>query len=118
MHGLRHLLALGAALVVGGVTIVGTAHAQTPGYYAAVPAQAPTKASLITRETLWKLRGTTYVADRAPDRDTTLCAAVAKSAGALTSFTVAGKAYDADQLAKCNGHAKGGLGGAAVAQAR
>lgn len=119
MRELRQLLTLGAALVVGG-TMIGatTANAQTPGYYTAVPAQAPTRATLVTRETPWTLRGNAYVAARAPERDATLCAAVARSAGQLSSFTVAGKAYDADRLAKCNANARGADGGTAVAQAR
>lgn len=105
--------ALAAALVVGAAA----AQAQT-GYYVAVPAQQPTRTALVTRETPWTLRGNAYVANRAPERDAALCDAVARSTGALTSFTVTGKAYDADQLAKCNAHAKGGIGGTAVAQAR
>lgn len=119
MTHLRQLVTLAAALVVGGTMIGGTAaHAQSTGYYIAVPATPPTRTSLVTRETPWSLKGNAYVAARAPERDATLCAAVARSTGALSSFTVAGKAYDMDQLAKCNGHAKGGSGGATVAQAR
>jgi hypothetical protein len=33
---------------------------------------------------------------------------VVRQVGALTSFTVAGTAYDADQLARCNAKAKKG----------
>ena len=120
MTHLRQLVTLAAALVVGGTMIGGTtAHAQTAGgYYVAVPAGQPAKQTLVTRETLWKLRGNAYVAARAPERDTFLCSAVVRDAGALSSFTVGGQAFDADQLAKCNAKARGAASGAAVAQAR
>ena len=119
MRHLGHLFVLAAATIVGGSMIAGTAHAQTSaGYYVAVPAAQPTRATLVTRETPWKLNGNAYVAARAPERDTTLCDAVARSAGQLSSFTVGGKAYDADQLARCNAHARGGDAAAGVAVAR
>lgn len=115
----RQFVTLAAALVVGG-TLVGatTAHAQAPGYYVAVPAAAPAKQTLVTRETLWKLHGDRYVAARAPEREAFLCSAVVRNAGALTSFTAGGQAFDADQLANCNAKAKPATGGATVAQAR
>jgi hypothetical protein len=114
----RHLIPAFAALTVAGAMVGATAaHAQTGAYYVAVPAQQPTRASLVTRETPWSLRGNAYVAARAPERDATLCDAVARSTGALASFSVDGRAYDADALAKCNAHAKGGAGGATAAVA-
>ena len=118
MRHLRNLLAFGAALVVGGTLIGATAAQAQAGYYVAVPVQQPTKATLITRETLWTLRSNAYVASRAPDRDALTCDALARSTGALSAFSVAGKAFDADELAKCNAHAKGGAAGPAVARAR
>lgn len=120
MRHFRHLLSLGAALVVGGamVGVTATPAQADTGHYVATPAQAPTKSKIITRETLWKLNGATYVAAKSSERDAFLCGAVARDAGALASFTVAGKAFDADQLAACNAKAKGGVAGAAVAQAR
>ena len=47
-----------------------------------------------------------YVAGIAPERPAVLCELVVRQIGALASFAVAGKAYDADQLAKCNAKAK------------
>ena len=119
MTHLRHAVTLAAAALVG-ATMVGatTAHAQTAGYYVAVPVEQQAKDSLVTRETLWKLRGNAYVAARAPERDTYLCSAVVHTTGALSSFTVGGQAFDADQLAKCNAKAKGAASGTTVAQAR
>ena len=119
MRHAHQLLTLAAALVVSGTMISTTAHAQTPaGYYVAVPAVQPTRASMMTRATPWALRSNAYVAARAPERDAILCEMVAKNTGALTSFTAGGKAFDADALAKCNAHAKGGLGATEAVAAR
>ena len=112
---MRHLLARSATLLV--TALVGTAPACAQ-YYAAVPAKQPTRTTLVTRETPWSLKGDAYVAARAPERDATLCDALARSAGVLSSFTVAGKPYDADALAKCNVHAKGGAIAAGTVAAR
>ena len=70
------------------------------------PFTAPTKTSLITRSTAWSLRDGVYVANKAPERDGVLCELVVKNVGKLSSFTVAGKAYDAPALDKCNAKAK------------
>jgi hypothetical protein len=108
---MRQVLAFAAAILVSSTMIAATADAQSSGqtsggYYVATPAAQPAKSTLITRSTAWSLRGTNYVAARAPERDLTLCQMVARKTGELSSFAVAGKAYDADQLAKCNGVAK------------
>ena len=115
MRNAVHLAALAAAALVGTGLVATTAHAQSGAYYVAVPAAQPSRPELMTRATPWTLRGTAYVAARAPERDAVLCDLVARNTGALSSFTVAGKAYGADQLAKCNAHAKGGAVPASVA---
>jgi hypothetical protein len=118
---MRQFLALTAAVLVGSAMIAGTADAQgsgqTPGgYYVATPTVQPAKSTLITRSTAWSLKGNSYVAARAPERDVTLCQMVVRKTGELSAFTVAGKSYDADQLGKCNGKAR--TGGAAAVTAR
>lgn len=118
MRRFAHLIALAAATLVGSTLVATTAHAQTPGYYVAVPAAQPSRATVMTMSTPWTLRGNAYVAARAPERDAVLCQVLAKNTGALSSFTVGGKAYDADQLAQCNARAKGGAGAAAGVAAR
>ncbi|MDB5695399.1 MAG: hypothetical protein JWN21_942 [Sphingomonas bacterium] len=111
---MRQVLAFAAAILVGSTMIAATADAQTPGgYYVATPAAQPAKSTLVTRSTAWSLRGADYVAARAPERDAVLCQLIARKTGQLSGFTVAGKAYDADQLAKCNGAR--GVGSASVA---
>jgi hypothetical protein len=119
MRRFANLLAFTAALLVGGTMITGTADAQVAGgYYVAVPAAQPAKLTLMTRSTPWTLRGDAYHAARAPERDAVLCQLVAKDAGALSAFSVAGRAYDADELARCNARARGAAAGAAAVAAR
>ena len=111
---MRKFITFLAAALVGSTMIAATATAQTRGgYYVATPAAQPAKSTLITRSTPWSLEGNAYVAARAPERDAVLCQLVARKTGELSSFTVGGKAYDADQLAKCNGTKSAGAAVAA-----
>ena len=81
--------------------------AQTPrGYYAATPATAPAKASLITRSTVWKCGEGVCTAGKANSRDAIMCELVAREVGTLSAFRANGSDFDADALAKCNEKAK------------
>ncbi len=104
----RAILTAAPAVATGLAALLATpASAQIPiNYYVAVPAAAPASTRLITNGRPWRWENAAFVASKAPQRDVILCAAVAKRAGPLASFTVAGKAYDADALAACNNHAK------------
>ncbi|TPG15622.1 CC_3452 family protein [Sphingomonas oligophenolica] len=105
---MKHLVSLGAAILVAGTLVTATAHAQTPtGYYVAVPAAQPDAVHLVTRTAAWRLQGGAYVADQAPERPEILCQLVAGKTGALTSFSVKGKPLDDAKLAKCNNKASG-----------
>ena len=96
-----------ATLAFVAATLSGTAaSAAANDTYVAVPATASTKTSFITRSTAWRLQNDAFVAGQAPERPAVLCELVVRQVGALSSFSVAGKAYDADQLAKCNAKAK------------
>ncbi|WP_294282271.1 hypothetical protein [uncultured Sphingomonas sp.] len=86
-----------------GATAAGAAAADT---YVAVPTAPSAKASFITRSTVWRAREGGFVAGQAPERPAVLCELVAREVGTLSSFTVGGTAYDAEQLAKCNAKAK------------
>jgi len=103
---MKFLLPIVAALVAP-VALPAAAQAQAQtGYYVAVPEAQPTRATLVTRNTAWHAQGNALVADRAPERHQILCQLVARSTGPLASFTVRGKAYDADELAACNAKVK------------
>lgn len=104
---MKHLLSLAAAFAAAATLLPVAAYAQTPsGYYVAVPAAQPAKTSMITRTTAWSFQNGAFVAAQAPERHQVLCQLVADRVGGLTSFSVKGMAYDADQLAKCNAHVK------------
>ncbi len=97
-----------SGLTLAVATLFGTASATaaTTDRYVAVPAAPSAKASFITRSTVWHARDGGFVAGAAPERPAVLCELAARELGQLSSFTVAGAAYDADQLAKCNAKAK------------
>ncbi|TPG20368.1 hypothetical protein EAH87_07610 [Sphingomonas koreensis] len=101
------IVSLAAATATAAMLLTPTVgRAEQPGYYAAIPAAAPAKASLVTRDTLWSCTGGTCVAPKAGERPEVMCERVAKSVGKLTAFTAGGEALDADALDKCNAKAK------------
>ncbi len=101
---MKHLVSLGAAILVAGTLVTATtAHAQAPaGYYVAIPAVQPDDTHVVTRTAVWRLQGGAYVANQAPERAEILCELIAGKTGVLTSFSVKGQPLDADKLAKCN----------------
>ena len=82
----------------------GAANAQ--GYYSATPVAAPTKASWIVAETMWKCNEGACSAAKSPSRDAIVCEQVVKRVGALSTFSANGAAFDEATLAKCNSRAK------------
>ena len=82
--------------------------AQSParGYYAATPAAAPSKATLVTRSTVWKCGEGVCVAKQANARDNIVCELVVREVGTLTAFSAGGAAFDEAALAKCNTKAR------------
>jgi hypothetical protein len=104
MKTLSLLAALSSVALAGAPAAAQT----TTAYYVAVPQAQPTKTAFVTRSAAWRYRGGAFVAAQAPERAQVLCQLVAENAGGLASFTVGGKAYDADALAKCNAKAKPG----------
>jgi hypothetical protein len=79
--------------------------AQSHGYYSATPVAAPSKASLVTRQTVWKCDGGVCMAAKANARDGIVCELVAREVGKLSAFRANGAEFDADALAKCNAKA-------------
>lgn len=94
------------ALLAASAVVPSVASAAPTGYYIAVPAAPATQPNLMTHTTPWRLQDGAYVAAQAPERHQLLCQLVAQRVGTLASFTVRGKAYDADALAKCNARVK------------
>ena len=95
-----------AALASAAMLSPVAADAQGPaGFYVATPVAKPASSTIITNATLWTWQDTAFTANHAPERPNILCELVVKRVGALTSFSVGGKAFDADALAKCNARA-------------
>jgi hypothetical protein len=82
------------------------ATAQTGAHFVATPVEAPTRASFVTQNTLWKCAGNVCVAPKAPTKDKVMCERAVQRLGALSAFTVAGTPFDAQALAACNARAK------------
>jgi hypothetical protein len=97
-----------AALATSAMLFTAAAgHAQAPGpYYVATPIAAPAKPDLVINSSIWTLQGSSFVANKAPERDLVMCQQVAQRAGKLNAFSANGTALDADSLAKCNARAK------------
>ena len=104
-RSIAFLAAAAASTMLLSSTIANAQPAEGPGYYTATPIETPTKNSLITRDTVWKLHDGAFNAAKAPEREIVLCQLVAQRVGKLSSFTVGGQAVDADMLAKCNAKA-------------
>ena len=96
------LSAFSLALSVGAAA---PAFAQGPHYRAELAAPT-TSAQLVTRGLLWKCSGGGCVAGKSNSRPAIDCAALAREAGALRSFSVQGRALSAADLEKCNAKAK------------
>lgn len=76
------------------------------GYYAATPASAPSKASMVTRNTVWKCGDGVCTASKTTTRDAIMCELVVRELGTLSGFRANGSDFDADALAKCNAKAR------------
>lgn len=99
----RMLSAFAVALSLAAVSFAAPAAAGVTGYYQASLANPPAKTRLVAKGLLWNCDETQCAAaQKSPSRDTIVCSAIAKQVGPLTSFAVAGKAFDAEALASCN----------------
>ncbi|WP_315762273.1 CC_3452 family protein [Sphingomonas sp. Y38-1Y] len=95
---LRFLAAASLALVA--------TPALAESYYAAVPTNAPAKASIVTRSTIWKCNAGTCAAAKAGSRDAIMCELLVREVGPLQRFAVEGAEFDAAALEKCNARAR------------
>jgi hypothetical protein len=98
------MLALAGALSIGAAALpaVPTAAAGGP-FYRAELADAAKTARFVARDVVWVCEGTTCTAGRGTSRPLMMCAALAKKAGRVTSFTVDGKPLEDADIARCNG---------------
>jgi hypothetical protein len=96
---------LASAAALGLAAIAATpASAFAPQYRAALA--APSSANrFVVRDLLWNCAGTDCVAIQAGSRPAIDCAALARQAGALRSFSVDGRPLADSELQKCNARA-------------
>lgn len=85
--------------------------ASAPAFAAGVPVMeakpnAGVEGRVLTRGAAWNCTGDACKAASDASRPKVLCERLVKEVGALDKFTVDGKAWDADKLAKCNAKAK------------
>ena len=85
------------------------------GTYTATPASPATADKVVARDIAWTYAGGTYTGRTNESRPLVLCQGLAKRVGLLNAFTANGRAFSADELAKCNSFAN--AGSAAVANA-
>ena len=78
------------------------AGAASGSYYRAELASPAPKAKFVARDVVWSCDGTNCVAGRGTSRPLIICASLAKEAGEVKSFTANGKAFEAEELARCN----------------
>lgn len=92
-----------AALLAGGIALpAATATAAGGAYYRAELASPATEARFVARDVVWACKGANCTAGQGTSRPVIMCAALAKAAGPIASFTAGGKALAADELARCN----------------
>jgi hypothetical protein len=87
-----------AALLLGGVT--------DGAYFRAEPAVAPAQGRVIAGEVAWRCGPEACVAGNTGARPVVQCQGLVRAVGKVKSFAVAGAALPADQLEKCNAHAR------------
>ena len=78
------------------------------GIYTATPASPSAATKVVARDIAWTYAGGTYTGRTAESRPLVLCQGLAKKVGQLNAFTADGRAFGAEELAKCNGFATGG----------
>jgi hypothetical protein len=78
------------------------------GTYTATPASPASAGKVVARDIAWTYAEGAYTGRTAESRPLVLCQGLAKKVGRLNAFTADGRAFNADELAKCNGFASGG----------
>jgi hypothetical protein len=81
-----------------------SAPAFAAGGFQAQTSAAPSPARFVARDSIWRCAETQCVStNRTSTRPAIVCSALARQVGALRSFAVEGRPFDARQLENCNG---------------
>lgn len=98
------LLPLFAATLAGAGALVPTqADAAGGSFYRAELASPAPTGKFVAKGIVWSCEGTNCGAGRGTSRPLIICAGLAKQAGEVKSFAADGKAFEAEDLARCNG---------------
>lgn len=92
-----------SAALIGALAFASSAATAAGGaYYRAELASPAPEARFVARDVVWACAGADCIAGQGTSRPLIMCAALAKKAGPVTSFTAGGKALEAEDLARCN----------------
>jgi hypothetical protein len=98
------MVSLAGAALIGGLGFASSAaNAAGSAYYRAELASPAPKARFVARDVVWVCNGVSCVAGRGTSRPAIMCSTLAREAGSVSAFAANGKAFDADELARCNG---------------
>ena len=92
------------ALILSSALLAAPAFA-TP-YYRAETTAAPAQARFVARDNIWRCSGTSCVSERTGSRPASVCGTLVREVGALSSFSVEGRAFSAEEMASCNRRAR------------
>jgi hypothetical protein len=103
---LLNLSVLALTMIMMSLALAIPAQAASKGFSAQLATPA-TAVKMVVHDTLWKCDGSDCTSgSTSGSRAAIVCAALAKKAGRVASFTANGAAFDAAQLEKCNAKAK------------
>ena len=92
------------ALILSSALLAAPAFA-TP-YYRAETTAAPAQARFVARDNIWRCTGSSCVSDRTGSRPASVCGSLVREVGTLSSFSVEGRAFSAEEMASCNRRAR------------
>ena len=96
-------LSFAGAMMIGSLAFGSTAATAAGGaYYRAELASPATEARFVARDVVWVCKDASCLAGQGTSRPLIMCSALVKKAGPVTGFTAGGKAFDAEELARCN----------------
>jgi hypothetical protein len=94
-------------LIVATIILAGSAVAGTSGYSATLAQPLTAKKELIVQGNAFRCNASTCNLVSQPTGDAgglSVCRALQRQVGTLTSYVVDGKPFDSERLAKCNSH--------------
>jgi hypothetical protein len=91
------------ALSIGTAISPAPAQAAEGAYYRAELTAPATNGHAVVGGLVWKCADTACAAPKGTSRPAIVCARLAKQVGEVSNFTAGGKAFEAEDLARCNG---------------